>query len=169
MIPAPIPPGEARRLAALHALELLDAPPAAGLERITMILASALGVPIALVSLIDADRQWFAARVGLSMRQAPRELSLCSHVVAARQMLVVPDALRDERFFDNPLVVGPPRLRAYAGAPLMLDDGNVIGTLCAVDRLPRDFDAEHLSTLAYLRDLAVQQLRLTQVRARIGA
>ena len=169
MTPASIPPGEQRRLAALRELGILDGPPQDGLDRITTILASALNVPIALVSLVDAHRQWFASKVGLAVRQTPRDVSFCGHAVAARAMLVVPDALLDARFADNPLVTGPPRVRAYAGAPLLLDDGSAIGTLCAIDYRPREFDAQHLSTLSYLADLAVQQLRLVQVRACIGA
>ena len=165
---APTPFDEARRLAALQALQVLDRPPAAALDRITALLASALDAPVALVTLIDAERAWFASRVGLSAQQMPRDASFCTRVVAARSMLVVPDMRRDPRFADSPLVVGAPGVRAYVGTPLLLDDGSAIGTLCALDYAPRRFDAGQLSMLSYLADLAVQQLRLLPVRVRVA-
>ena len=169
MTVAPIPPDEARRLAALQALQVLDRPPEAALDRITALLASALNVPVALVTLLDSKRAWFASRVGLQASEAPRDAAFCAHAVADRAMLVVSDMLGDARFADNPLVAGAPGVRAYAGVPLMLDDGSAIGTLCAIDYAPRAFDPAQLSMLSYLGDLTVQQLRLLQVRAQVGA
>jgi phosphoribosyl 1,2-cyclic phosphodiesterase/CheY-like chemotaxis protein len=155
---AGLPRDEPRRLAALRRLAILDTPPDPRFDRITRIAAAAFDVPIALLSLVDRDRQWFKSCVGLGTRQTPRDAAFCAHAVERRADLVVPDTLQDDRFADNPLVVDEPRIRFYAGAPLVLD-GHCLGTLCILDRRPRTFTDADLRLLHELRDLAVEELR----------
>jgi phosphoribosyl 1,2-cyclic phosphodiesterase/DNA-binding response OmpR family regulator len=158
-IRAKIPATEERRLAALGELQILDTPAEHRFDRLTRMAATALNVPIALVSLVDRDRQWFKSCFGLDVRETSREVAFCAHVVHALADVVVPDALRDARFADNPLVVGGPRIRFYAGAPLLLDGGVCIGTFCIVDTRPRELDKAALDLLHDLRDLAVEEIR----------
>jgi GAF domain-containing protein len=132
MIPAPLPPDEERRLAALQSYGVLDTPPEDRFDRVTGMVSAVLGAPIVLVSLIDEDRQWFKSRCGLATEQTARDVSLCGHAIMSDEPLVVPDATADARFADNPLVLGPPHLRTYLGAPLIAPCGARIGTLCAI-------------------------------------
>src|SRR6516165_6239377 len=118
MIAAPIPKDDVNRLEALRALGLLDTPPEERFDRITRLLTRVMGVPMAFLSLVDADRQWFKSSCGLSMPQTPRAVSFCGHAILSDEPLVVPDAAKDERFRDNPLVTGEPHIRFYAGQPL---------------------------------------------------
>jgi len=158
-IRAKVPVGEMRRLAALRALSILDTPPEERFDRLTRIACAAFDVPVALVSLVDGERQWFKSCVGLEVDETSRDLAFCSHVVHSSEELVVPDTLLDERFADNPLVVEAPRLRFYAGAPLILGDGECIGTLCIADTRPRDFSEAGMATLRDLRDLAIEEVQ----------
>lgn len=151
MIPPQLPPDEAERLASLRALGLLDTPAEERFDRITRLARVLFDVPIALISLVDADRQWFKSRSGLDAEQTPREISFCGHAILGSDLFEIPDATRDERFRDNPLVAGEPDLRFYAGAPLSAPDGRKIGTLCVVDRRPRELTP---AQRAALRDLA---------------
>jgi GAF domain-containing protein len=153
---------EARRLAVLNAYQVLDTPPDPTLDTLTRLASRLIGVPVALVSLVDERRQWFKSRHGLQASQTPREVAFCDHVVRSGEPLVVEDALADPRFRDNPLVTGDPYVRFYAGVPLRVPQGVVLGTLCAIDHQPRTLDAEQLQTLRELGDLAVQQLVLHQ-------
>ena len=148
---APLPEDEHRRLTELQRRRLLDTPPEERLDRITRMAAAAFAVPIALITLIDAERQWFKSSCGLDIRESEREESFCAHAIVDRDILVVPDALLDDRFAENPLVSGPPGIRFYAGHPLILTGGTCIGTLCIIDRRPRDLDLQHL---ALLKDFA---------------
>ena len=157
-VPAPIPPDELQRLAALHALGLLDTPAEERFDRLTRIAAALFDVPIALVSLIDANRQWFKSCVGTDIKEASREVSFCAYAVAEREMLVIPDALRDDRFADNPVVSGPPYVRFYAGAPIFMADGTCAGTLCVIDGRPRDFTDEDRDRLRDLAAIVQQEL-----------
>lgn len=158
-IRAKVPLGEMRRLAALRELAILDTPPEERFDRLTRIARAAFGMPIALVSLVDGDRQWFKSCVGLDVNETSRDMAFCAHVVQSSEELVVPDTLLDDRFADNPLVLHAPRLRFYAGAPLLLGDGDCIGTLCIADTRPRDFPEARMATLRDLRDLAMDELR----------
>ncbi len=158
-IRAKVPVGEMRRLAALHSLAILDTPPEERFDRLTRIARAAFGVPIALVSLVDGDRQWFKSCVGMEVNETSRDMAFCAHVVHSSEELVVPDTLLDDRFADNPLVVHSPRLRFYAGAPLLLGDYDCIGTLCIADTRPRDFSEASMATLRDLRDLAMEEIR----------
>lgn len=158
MKPAPIPENEKERLAALHALLILDTPPEQRFDRITAFAASEFDVPIALISLVDESRQWFKSKFGLDVCETSRDLAFCAHALHSTEPLIVPDALEDERFFDNPAVTGAPHVRFYTGAPLVLPSGLIAGTLCIIDTQPRQLDATDLAILGTLRDLAVLEL-----------
>ncbi|WP_269629844.1 GAF domain-containing protein [Pelomonas sp. BJYL3] len=162
MPPAPLPANEPDRLAALRALLILDTPPEQRFDRIVEFAAQEFEVPIVLVSLVDAQRQWFKARVGLDACETGRDESFCAHALAADDVLEVPDALQDPRFADNPLVLGPPHIRFYAGAPLNVSPGLNLGTLCLIDRQPRQLDEVDRHILCALRDLCVEELRERQ-------
>jgi len=158
-MPAPPPPDEERRLRALQGLQLLDTPPEERFDRYTRIASRLFDVPIALVSLVDRDRQWFKSRHGLDIVQTPREAAFCAHAILDGEVLQVPDALQDSRFADNPLVTGPPRVRFYAGAPLSAADGSRVGTLSLIDPRARELDEEQVALLRDLADLVEAELR----------
>ncbi len=151
MSPPALPADEPERLAALQALRILDTPPEERFERITRVARRLFGVPIALVSLVDASRQWFKSCQGLTVREMPREVSFCAHAILGDALFVVPDTRQDPRFADNPLVVSEPAVRFYAGQPLHDPQGHRLGTLCIMDRAPRTLspaDAQALRDLA---------------------
>lgn len=159
MIAAPTPANEAERLAALFALLLLDTPPEERFDKIVAFAAEEFEVPIALISLLDTDRQWFKAAVGLGDTcQTGRDISFCGHAIMRAEIMVIEDALLDERFHDNPLVTGAPHIRFYAGAPLILSNGLALGTLCIIDTKPRQLDPMALAILSTLRGLVIQEL-----------
>lgn len=158
MIAAPLPYNEKQRLEALRDLVILDTPPEERFDRISAFAAQEFGVPMVLVSLVDRERQWFKSNFGLEDRETPRDISFCGHAVTLCEPLVVPDALEDLRFADNPLVTGHPYVRFYAGAGLRLPYGYVVGTLCVMDRRPRAFDRLDVAVLCGLRDLVVEEL-----------
>lgn len=154
----PRPANEDDRLQALRQLLVLDTPPEERFDRITEFAAQEFDMPIVLLSLIDEDRQWFKARVGLDVCETRRGISFCGHAILQDETMVVPDVALDDRFADNPLVTGEPHIQFYAGAPLKMPGGQNIGTLCLIDRTPRQLDAIDLAILASLRDLAVEEL-----------
>lgn len=158
MLPAPIPADDDARLSALRELLILDTPPEERFDRIVAFAAAEFDMPIALISLVDQDRQWFKARVGLDACETSREISFCGHAIVQRELFEVLDATRDPRFADNPLVVGAPFIRFYIGAPLALPGGATVGTLCLIDTQPREFDAMDRAILGTLRDLAAAEL-----------
>ncbi|WP_176442387.1 PAS domain S-box protein [Noviherbaspirillum humi] len=149
---------ETRRLQALCALGILDTPAEERFDRITRLAASLFNVPIALISLIDRDRQWFKSRFGMPLAQTGRHLSFCTHVVERRNLLVIPDTHADVRFAASPLVVGAPYIRFYAGQPVRSPEGEVIGTLCLIDTRPRDPGAMDFSLLADLACMAEEEI-----------
>jgi PAS domain S-box-containing protein len=158
---APIPDNEARRLDALRTLIILDSEPEAIFDRLVRLASEVSGAPIALMTLVDAERQWFKASVGLpGLRQTPRDVSFCAHAIAGDEVMEVPDVAHDPRFFDNPLVVGEPGIRFYAGAPLTLPDGSRVGTLCVIDRQPRRLGAAQVVMLKSLAAIATDALLL---------
>lgn len=159
MKPAAIPADDEARLAALLSYEVLDTPAEAVFDDLTRVAARICDTPIALVSLVDSDRQWFKSRFGLEAPQTPRDISFCGHVVASGERLEV-NALKDERFVDNPLVTGPPDIRFYAGEPLRTLDGSILGTLCVIDRRERTLTDEQRDTLRVLSRQVVAQLEL---------
>ncbi len=165
---APFPPDEAARRALLESLEsldLLDTAPEPVFDRVTGLAARLLGVPIALFSLVDADRQWFKSRVGLAASQTARTDAFCAHTILDAQPMVVEDALADPRFHDNPLVTGEPHVRFYAGVPVRGTHGEAIGTLCAIDSRPRTLAPADLQVLRDLADIVIEEVR---ARERLG-
>jgi len=158
-----IPANEAARLAALCGMAVLDTPAEERFDRITRIAAQHFAVPIALVSLIDTQRQWFKSRQGLAATETPRDISFCGHAILSEDVFYVPDALDDPRFADNPLVTGAPHVRFYAGAPLHAPGGARVGTLCIIDDQPRTFTADDLSVLRDLADCAETELDRTRI------
>lgn len=162
MAPYPTPPDEAERLELLHALNLLDTPAEPVFDRITRLVAQILNVPIALVSLVDADRQWFKSRVGLEATETPREVAFCAHAITQTAPMIVVDATQDVRFEDNPLVTGNPNIRFYAGVPLRSAGGLAIGTLCAIDSKPRQLSADETNILIDLAALVSKEVQLRE-------
>ena len=159
-----------RRVAALHSLGILDTPQEERFERLTRLASTLFGAPIALVSLVDQDRQWFKSSVGLDVRETPRSVAFCSHAVELGDMLVVPDTMCDVRFAANPLVTGAPDIRFYAGQPVYSHSGAAVGTLCVIDRVPRDFNANQRQCLRDLAALVEDELNKgALVRARDAA
>ena len=156
---------EAARLCALHEHAVLDTPPEPAFERIVRLAARFLQMPVALVSFVDQDRQWFKAVCGLEVRETPRRVSFCAHAIEGEDVMVVPDATRDPRFADNPLVTGQPFLQFYAGAPLRTADGRKLGTLCVLDHRPREFDEAGRQILRELAATVIDELELRRVAA----
>ena len=150
MTVAPFHPQEPSRLEALRRSGLLDSPPEADFDGITRLAAHICGVPIALVSLVDSDRQWFKSALGIDVRQTPREPSFCAHALLGGDLFEIPDASADPRFADNPLVTGDPGIRFYAGMPLRVDGEAPLGTLCVIDRVPRRLDESQRDALRTL-------------------
>jgi phosphoribosyl 1,2-cyclic phosphodiesterase/CheY-like chemotaxis protein len=159
----PLPPDEEQRLATLHSLKILDTPAELRFDRLTRLAAGILGVPVALVSLVDRERQWFKSAHGLKARQAPRETSFCAHAVAARELLLVPDALADDRFADNPEVSGGARARFYAGCPLFVGR-SCVGTLCVLDVRPRHLNLDQIGLLKDVAALVERELQQGESR-----
>ena len=157
-IRARLPEDEEARLAALNELEILDSAPEERFDRIVRIASEAFDVPIALVSLVDRDRQWFKSCIGLDVKETPRDMAFCAHAILEDEVLIVPDAFLDPRFADNPLVTGEPHVRFYAGCPLKLPDGNFMGTLCLIDTQPRQLDDRKTNLLRDLGHLAETEL-----------
>ena len=148
-----------RSLSALSALEILDSAPEAQFDALVRAASLACGMPIALLSLVDRDRQWFKASTGLpGVTQTPRDMAFCAHAVLGDDLFEVPDAQRDPRCSDNPLVTGKPDVRFYAGAPIRLSDGHRIGTLCVVDRQPRQLNDAQRDILRSLAQVAASAL-----------
>lgn len=160
---APIPDDEMQRLAALRSLGLLDTPAEERFDRITRMAQRLFDVPIALVSLVDQDRQWFKSRQGLDAPETPRSMAFCSHAILGGDVMVVEDALDDVRFVDNPLVSGDPNIRFYAGAPIAGPDGHQLGTLCVIDREPRVLDADERRTLEDLAEMIEDEIAYLQL------
>lgn len=150
MSSAPLPADELPRLAALRRLAILDTPPEERFDRVTRLAQQRFGVPVALITLIDSDRQWFKSRQGTDICETPRDVSFCAHAILHDDILVVPDACRDSRFSSNPLVTGEPFIRFYAGRPLADAEGHRLGTLCIVDTRCRSFDDADRQALRYV-------------------
>ncbi len=153
-------PGEPARLAALQRYAILDSPPEAEYDELAQLAASICNTPIAAISLLDDTRQWFKSRVGLETKQTPRDISFCDHAIRKPAMFEVADAGADPRFRNNPLVTGEPRIRFYAGVPLITPDGHALGTLCVIDRQCRHLDEQQRKALNVLARQVMQQLEL---------
>lgn len=158
---APLPGNELERLRALDSYQILDTPAEAGFDDLTWLAGAICGAPIALVTMVAEGRQWFKSSLGLPARETPRDESFCSHaILRPADMLVVEDATKDDRFADNPLVLGDPAIRFYAGVPLITPDGLPIGTFCVIDRVPRTLNAEQTRALRVLAGSAMALLDL---------
>jgi diguanylate cyclase (GGDEF)-like protein len=157
------PSNEASRLETLHALNILDTPPEERFDRLTRLARRMFHVPIALVTLIDANRQWFKSSAGLEARETPRDISFCGHAILEDGIMMVPNALADSRFADNPQVTGEPHVRFYAGCPLQAPNGARLGTLCIIDRKSRVLDTEDLTALRDLAAIAEDELAALQM------
>jgi signal transduction histidine kinase len=157
---AQLPDNEIDRLTALYGLNVLDSPPEADFDDIVALAAKVCGVPMSLVSLIDADRQWFKARIGTDLTETPRDMSFCTHTILGKDLLVVPDAKEDSRFRDNPAVEVNGGIRFYAGAPLITTEGYALGALCVIDSVPRRLEVEQLQALRALARQVTSQLEM---------
>ena len=155
---AALPVDEDQRLAALRRYAILDTPAEPAFDALTRATARALDVPIALVSFVDLNRQWFKAKHGLEATETPREQAFCAHSIHDREIMEVFDAATDVRFAQNPLVTGAPNIRFYAGAPLTGPDGTAAGTLCVIDRIPRRLQPSQREALAALSRIATHLL-----------
>jgi diguanylate cyclase (GGDEF)-like protein/PAS domain S-box-containing protein len=165
----PSPLDEARRLQVLADYAILDTSPEGEFDEIVLLAARTCGVPISTVTFVDGQRQWFKARVGLEVGETARDISFCTHALCCRAPLVVGDARADPRFADNPLVIGPPHLVFYAGFPLVSASGAVVGTLTAMDRVPRQLDADQMFAMRVLAHQVVSRLELRSALRRAAA
>jgi GAF domain-containing protein len=152
------PRNEEARIAALEKYAILDSDPEAAFDDLTLLASFVCKTPIALISLIDEERQWFKSKVGLTVSETSRDVAFCAKAILQSDILEVRDATQDERFRDNPFVLAEPHIRFYAGAPLITEDGYALGTLCVIDQKPRELEAEQREALKALSRLVVAQL-----------
>jgi GAF domain-containing protein len=151
---------EKKRLKVLWQYEVLDTVPEALFDDLTELAARICEAPIALISLVDEKRQWFKSKVGTSVTETSRDISFCAHAIKQSDLFVVPDASKDQRFANNPLVTSDPKIRFYAGAPLITPDGYALGTLCIIDKVPRELRPDQKQALTILARHVVSQLEL---------
>jgi GAF domain-containing protein len=157
---APIPRNEPKRLKVLWQYDVLDTVPEEVFDNLTDLAAVICEAPVALISLVDEDRQWFKSKVGTSISETSRDISFCAHAILNDDLLIVSDASKDPRFKNNPLVTGKQRIRFYAGAPLVTPDGHALGTLCVLDKKPRTLRPQQKQALRVLAQHVVSQLEL---------
>lgn len=163
MIKPELPANEAERLHALRSLQLLDSSHEERFDRVTRMAKRMFGVEISLVSIVDEDRQWFKSKQGLGASETPRDVSFCGHAINEDGLFIIPNAIEDERFADNPLVTGAPNIRFYAGYPLKLRQGINLGTLCLIDSKPQHLDEEEQQLLKDLGAMIEQEIRSIQL------
>lgn len=156
---------EQARLSALHGYSILDTLPEQIYDDLTALASLICGTPISLVSLVDADRQWFKSTVGVDLRETPRSMSFCAHTLGTARTLVVKDAQQDSRFRENPAVVGPPGIRFYAGAPIVEPGGHVLGTVCVIDTAPRSLSPIQIAALEALARHAMALIEMRRIIA----
>ena len=169
-IPAEIPDDDEDRVDFLRSLKILDSPPEESFDRITSTAKTVFGVPIALISFVDSERQWFKSKVGVNVCETHRDYAFCAHAILPEnpKVFIVSDATQDDRFCFSPLVLGEPFIRFYAGAPLVLSDKDKLwklGTLCIIDVNPRNFGREQILLLETLARLVVAEIRLRKSHA----
>lgn len=157
------PHDEQARLDTLRSLSILDTPPEERFDRLTRMAKRLFGVPIALVSLVDESRQWFKSCFGLSASETSRDISFCGHAILGNDLFIIPDTIVDERFADNPLVLNDPHIRFYAGCPLRAPNGSKLGTLCIIDRQPRNFGKDDFEALKDLASMVERELSAVQM------
>ncbi len=165
---APVPHNEKKRLKVLWQYEVLDTVPEEVFDDLTDLAAKICEAPIALISLVDEDRQWFKAKVGTTVSETARDFSFCAYAITQSDLFIVPDATRDPRFAQNPLVTSEPKIRFYAGAPLITPDGHALGTLCVIDQVPRQLRLEQKQALRILAHHVVSQLELRRRSRELG-
>jgi formate hydrogenlyase transcriptional activator len=163
-VKAPVPENEQERLAALRRCGILDTAPEPAYDQLAELAASICGTPVAVVSLIDSDRQWFKSKIGLAISETARDVAFCAHTIVERDLLVVPDASADQRFAENPLVASEPHIRFYAGTPLITPEGHAVGTLCVLDYVPRGLSDQQREALRVLSSQVVTQLELRKTK-----
>lgn len=159
-----LPADEGPRLAALQKLKILDTGPEAAFDELVQVASLVCGTPMALVSLVDAERQWFKARIGIDGTETQRDVAFCAHAIHSPEVMEVPDATADSRFAANPFVTGAPDVRFYAGAPLITTGGHALGTLCVIDRVPRALTREQKTILTSLGRVAIALFELRATR-----
>ena len=152
---APLPENETERLAALRGYQILDTQPDAEFDLLTALASQICATPIAMMSLVDKDRQWFKSKIGVSISETRRDIAFCAHAILQRDVMEVDDASADKRFADNPLVTSSPHIRFYAGAPLVTKEGCALGVMCVLDRKPRKLSNEQRTWLSMLSQLAM--------------
>lgn len=157
---APIPKNDARRIKVLWQYEILDTVPEEVFDDLTELAARICEAPIALITLVDENRQWFKSKVGVSINETSRDISFCGHAIEQSDLFIVPDATLDKRFAENPLVKSDPKIRFYAGAPLITPDGHALGTLCVIDKVPRELRPDQKQALRVLARHVMTQLEL---------
>lgn len=165
---AETPAKEDARLEALRQYQILDTPSESEYNDITSLAACICDVPIALISFVDADRQWFKSKVGLNVNETARDLSFCAHAILREEIMIVRDACQDERFANNPLVTCAPDIRFYAGFPLITPRGHALGTLCVIDHQPRDLTEDQKKNLEALARQVVRLLELRRVSSQLA-
>jgi GAF domain-containing protein len=156
----PVPPNESRRLKVLWQYDVLDTVPEEMFDDLTELAASICSAPISLISLVDEKRQWFKSSRGVDVDEMERDISFCGHAICQPDLFIVSNAIKDARFKRNPLVTGEPKIRFYAGAPLVTPDGHALGTLCVLDRKPRKLSLSQQRALTLLARVVMTQLEL---------
>jgi GAF domain-containing protein len=157
---APIPANDKQRLKILWQYEILDTVPEEVFDDLTELAAIICEAPIAMITLVDEKRQWFKSKVGVTVSETSRDISFCGHAIKHSELFIVPDATLDKRFSANPLVIAEPKIRFYAGAPLVTPDGYALGTLCVIDKVPRELRPEQKQALRVLARHVMTQLEL---------
>ncbi len=156
----PTPKNEKQRLNVLWQYDVLDTMPEEVFDDLTELAARICEAPIAMITLVDEDRQWFKSKVGVSTSETSRDISFCAHAIGQSELFIVADATRDDRFAQNPLVTSDPKIRFYAGAPLVTPDGHNIGTLCVIDKVPRELRPDQKQALRVLARHVMSQLEV---------